>query len=455
MVRLPLSGFARRFRILIAPVAFGLLAACGGSKAPSDQPIVTSVTAGDGQVVAVFQQDPSLSYWLFGANSSSISIKDWFNLPHAVSVHPAYSPQILGGLLNTVGAYSFIMNSTSNGSPAGPASAVFTVTPRLAGGVWNDYSGQGGFSTADMKTLAFAPGTNWLPYQSGTYLAAGANGAIYTSNDLPYAAALRQAPTWTAQASTLSSNLNAAAWVGTAFVVAGDNGAIAYSLDAINWIQPTGVVFNLAGGGTVAQTNVTFRKLGYGNSSYFAAVSVATGGTPSAMVFTSPDLVTWTQQGAGVIPTSGNLNWAGTLPGVYAILGDNGALFTSPDLVNWSDYTVSGGANLRSGAGGVAANANGVTYSVVVGDGGAVYSTTDGTTWSRAASTPAGSTTLRSIAFGSRFMAVGDAGTVIFSDDGLTWSSPGTAPSGTLQATLFALGAYVAVGDGGKLVASY
>ncbi len=455
MSRSLLSDLARRLRSLLAPIAFGLLAGCGGAKAPDTAPTVASVTAGDGQVIVVFQQDPSLSYWIFGANSPSISIKDWFNLPHAVSLHPSYSPQIFGGLLNTVGAYTFIMNATSNGSPAGPTSPVFTATPRLAGNTWNDYTGAGGFPAANMKAMAFAPGAYPLAYQSGTYLAAGAGGAVYTSVDLPYAAALGQAPTWTLRNSTLSSNLNAAVWTGSAFVVAGDNGSVAWTTDGSTWTQPSGMVFNLTGGGTVAQADITFRGLTYSANAYVAATSVATGGAPSAMIFTSNDLVTWTQQASTVVPISANLNWAGILPGAYCIVGDGGALFTSSDAVNWTNYSISGGANLRGGAGGIASNAGGVTYAVVVGDGGKVYSTTDGINWTAASSTPAGSTHLRSVTFGSRFMAVGDAGTVIFSDDGLTWSAPTNPPSGTLRATLYALGAYVAVGDGGKLVAAY
>ena len=62
---------------------------------------------------------------------------------------------------------------------------------------------------------------------------------------------------------------------------------------------------------------------------------------------------------------------------------------------------------------------------------------------------------LNSITLGGQFTAVGDLGTILVSTDGKTW---GQAPSGTtarLNAVVFGLLGYGAVGVGGVNLSSY
>jgi hypothetical protein len=54
---------------------------------------------------------------------------------------------------------------------------------------------------------------------------------------------------------------------------------------------------------------------------------------------------------------------------------------------------------------------------------------------------------LRSIAFGSRFVAVGLGGAVTFSNDGTTWQLPSVGPGPSdLNSVVFTPAMYVAVG---------
>jgi hypothetical protein len=55
---------------------------------------------------------------------------------------------------------------------------------------------------------------------------------------------------------------------------------------------------------------------------------------------------------------------------------------------------------------------------------------------------------LRSVTFGSRFVAVGQGGAVAYSDDGINWSTS-SAGSLDLNRVIFTPGMYVAVGAGG------
>jgi hypothetical protein len=434
-------------RIALAVVSGLLLASCGGgAKAPSTSPEIISITPGDGQVVVVFKQDPTLQYWIFGAPDPSISIRNWFNLPHAVSVHPSYSPQIVSGLLTTVGPYSFIMNSTLNGSPAGPTTA--PVTPRLAGSSWLEFSGTGGLPTAATTSLTAA--TRF----ADNFVVTGTNGSVLTSTDLPYAAALGQNPTWTARATGLTGTLRTAITTPSTVVVAGDNGSIAWTGDLSTWSPPVNPTFYLTGGGTTPLASVSFQSLAYSTGGLYVALTrVQAGGGTSAMIFTSGDLVTWTQQGAAIIPAGGNYNRLTQIWGIFCLLGSNGAMFVSGDAINWTPITTpAGGQNddMRGAAAGIGSTGNGQVQFIAVGDGGAsggvIWSSPDAINWSRQVASPSA---LSGITFGSRFVAVGDAGAAVFSDDAVHWTVPNTPPAATdnLNTVFYAMGSYLGLGS--------
>ncbi len=445
-----------RFSALIGPVAALLLAvllgSCGGKAASDHVPAGLSAFAGDGQVIITFTQNPAYQYWVFGANSPSISTSTWFNLPGARFVTPAYSPQIVSGLSNTVGQYSFVMNTTLNGSPAGGDSAVVSATPRLAGDYWYDYGRQGGLSSGT--------NLNAIAVSYNVYLAVGSGGAIYTSIDLYGAGALGTHPTWTAQASNVTNNLNSVIWNGLSFVAAGDHATVVSSDDAVNWTVYTGLVFQLAAGGTVHDTTtVKINSITELSGTFVIATSDTSGG--SQALYTSTDLINWTQQGAAVVSSTRNVNAIVTVNGTLVALADGGVYYTSSDAVTWVARTIASTPNQPIGS---TQNLRAVTFSstlalyVAVGDGPALFTSPDLINWRAASSVPSSASNLRSVLFSTRFMAVGDSGTALYSDDGYNWYAPQTkAPPAmsTLRGLQFCLGAYVAVGDGGTLTVSY
>jgi photosystem II stability/assembly factor-like uncharacterized protein len=188
--------------------------------------------------------------------------------------------------------------------------------------------------------------------------------------------------------------------------------------------------------------SVGMNSIAFGAGVY---VAVGTGGS----IFTSPNLVTWTQ-----VPNSGSdLHSVSFLNGGFVATGANGTLLTSP---NGSTWTTVQNLTTTSTLRGAAFRSAPTALYVVVGDAGTIVTSTDGTNWAATALPSAPS--LRSVtnggALGTRFLAVGQGGAVVFSDDGSTWSPP--SPPSTplpglpdLARVIFAPGMYVAVGAAG------
>lgn len=94
------------------------------------------------------------------------------------------------------------------------------------------------------------------------------------------------------------------------------------------------------------------------------------------------------------------------------------------------------------------------TGMVVVGDRGAILTSTTGTTWTRRNS---GVTDwLVGVTYGAgKFIAVGDRGRILASVDGVQWTAQtATATSQRLNNVIFAAGQFVAVGEAGTIVTS-
>lgn len=90
---------------------------------------------------------------------------------------------------------------------------------------------------------------------------------------------------------------------------------------------------------------------------------------------------------------------------------------------------------------------------VVVGAGGAIHTSVDGTDWiPRASGT--GELLLNVNGDGDVWVAVGDGGTVVTSEDGTAWQRRSTPTSGMLRAIAYGGGVYVAGGDNGLLIRS-
>ena len=260
----------------------------------------------------------------------------------------------------------------------------------------------------------------------GQYVAVGANGTVMTTRDLA---------NWTVQTSGVGHRLNSVAGSGSRFVAIGDNssgeGVVITSTDGASWTvsYTTG-----ACQGTVCSAPSMLSKVIWTGTRFVAVgqerISPSEG-SPGvyALILTSPDGLTWTQQAARTIllgqpsvgPESGmkSVAWSG---GLLVTVGmgpdDYPAAWTSADAETWTRRTVPGyfGQNLRD-----------VTWGlgkfVAVGWGGtpAVFSSSDGIIW-QANSGGAPLSAMNAVTTGAtRYLAVANTLRET-SVDGLAWT---------------------------------
>ncbi len=211
---------------------------------------------------------------------------------------------------------------------------------------------------------------------------------------------------------------------------------------------------------------------------YFATngrINGGPGGPSSPTISASPynaGSVAWEDSPpASGVPATSNLNGVGytslttcsnnstSAAGSFAVVGASGAIFTSTDGKTWSAPTSPTPSDLYAVTG-YATNQNNPSNPasrwVAVGAGGiSVYSTDVGATWT-VGNVSAAPQTLRSITHVTgTFTAVGDTGTIISTTDGITWTSH-TSTSGTannLNGVTHG-NIYVAVGDNGTILTS-
>ena len=387
---------------LFALALVALLAACGSGSAPDEVPTGVTAVPGDGYVTVSWESKPGYTYWVFSAAADSITRDNYLNYPSARITKDAVSPQIIAALANGT-RYSFIVNATEDGSPAGPASASISAMPRLAGSQWTPGASIGSF---DLRGLT---------YWSAKYVAVGTGGAIYTSGD---------GLTWTAAtASATTTALNAAAVSSAMAIAVGDSGTIVTSTDAATWTARTsGVTANL-------------------NAVVSSGLYVAVG--DNGTIITSADAATWTARTSG---TTQRLNGVAYQGGKYMVVGNGGTLLTSTDAITWTAVNVGTTADLYDLAYGNATH-------VIVGAQGSVLSSADAATWTVQ---PAITTqTLRSVLYSSQFVAVGNAGVNLYGTDGASWSLGSTGTTATLYAvTRGGDYNYVAVGAAGTQLVS-
>lgn len=390
----------------LALATSALLLSCGSDNqddAPKEAPTGFTVTAGDTSVVATWNMEPGLTYWIFSAQAESITRENYNQYASARITQPAVSPQLIAGFANDR-KYSFFINATRDGSAAGPATPSIAVTPRLAGSLWEAATPLG----TDLNVIGIG---------AGKYITAGAGGAIFTRGS-----ALTDS-TWTAVTSGVSADLFGLA-AGGLIVAVGDGGTLVTSTDSATWTSRTS--------GTTARLNA----VAYGQLTY---VAVGDGGT----ILRSTDATTWTAASSG---TTSDLYGVALFGSTWVAVGAGGTMFKSSDAgVTWTAAT-SGTTSTLRGLGGSG-------RFVAVGDGGTIVTSTDLNTWT-AATSPT-TAVLRRVVVGNQFVVVGDGGTALLSLDGLTWAPTSTGTAADLRGLLRGLTLdYVAVGSGGVVLVS-
>lgn len=168
------------------------------------------------------------------------------------------------------------------------------------------------------------------------------------------------------------------------------------------------------------------------------------GGSGTAAVSATP-------RSAGLVWTLGTPLGADNVYGVafgaagYVAVGAGGAIFSSTDGRTWTAQS-SGVTNDLNAV----AYVNGVY--VAVGTNGITLRSTDAKTWTAVV---AGNQILYGVApQGVGFIAVGAAGTIITSPDGTTWTAQTSGTAANLRRVTVGNAVYVAVGDNGTIVTS-
>jgi photosystem II stability/assembly factor-like uncharacterized protein len=410
-------------------IACALLAACSDPTTPPDSPTGFGVTAGDGQVVVSYTQDPNLTYWIFLAQASSITRQNYDLYPGARIVTPAVSPQVVGFLTNGI-QYSFLMNATSGG-PSGPSTSSLSATPRAAG---NSYLAAAPNNTASNNGIAFGI----LPAPSEpVFVMVGQGGAVYTSTVNPGGSVLdvNGNQPWTTENSNVSSNLNAVAYNPTLarFVAVGDAGTIIWSTNGQSW--------------STAANPATSANL-YGVTSYGQAfVAVGQDGT----VVTSADGSNWVLRQGN---TSADLLGVNYVAGFLCAVGRSGTLMYSADSQNWAEVPVPTTSDLHAFIYGRPNNAAGAAFYIFGAGGTIMVASSPLSNWTLETQ-PASANNLYAAAIGSRIVAVGANGSIIYSDDGFNWQLANNPNTTDLFSVVYAIGIYTAVGADGESETSF
>jgi hypothetical protein len=269
-------------------------------------------------------------------------------------------------------------------------------------------------------------------------IAAGSNGAVYTSPD---------DSSWTTPFSDTFGGIWDVIWHGNQFIAVGAESTIRTSPDGLTWTT------QLTNAGALATTAIT-----QGGGQY-----VAVGSGSQDQVLTSPDAVTWT----GHTVSMSNLSPYGVAWGnsQYVAVGNGGLILTSPDGATWTQqtagidgdelmydvawngsvwvvagYQISGGTLVSF----LATSPDGIDWTkqifpnwlifqglewngsmMVAAGSGAIATSTDGLNWSLLQTQVAASAITWS---GSAFVLTGGP-EVLMSTDGMSWSVS-RAPSG-------------------------
>lgn len=282
------------------------------------------------------------------------------------------------------------------GSTAGSRSMIsYSSSTTGAAGTW---------TVLDNTTTSFSTtGINSVASNGQKLIAVGDTGKMAVSENVT---------TWTQITSSFSTtNINWVTYGNGWWVAVGDSGKIATSTDGATWTQGTAVGAN------------AITQVGYGNGRWALINDLGTiystaAGDPTA---------TWTSRTSTLGANAKNVGYS-TQASIWIGSNDSGttgALASSTDSVTWTARTSP--TSLGSTYFGKVTNNATVTAlrlsSVVI-----LYST-NGTTWTASASTPAGNNRCIAVDQSNNFLRLDQStttGTAYSSTDANTWTSQGT-----------------------------
>ncbi len=404
--------------LILTLLCSALLTTACNSKGSSAPPPVggISVVAGENRATISWVADPGVEYWLFYAPASSISTTNWNSLPSSYAIVKAVSPQIVTGLVNDT-TYAFTLNGRINGGPGGSGTPSVATVPRMAGNSWSAASAIGANDLRAVMSGATTAATVNTP-AGIMYVAAGANGTMYSSSD---------AMSWTPINYTMTKNLYGAAYTGV-YMVVGESGTILYSTDAVTW---------------ATETSGTTRDL-YAIASNNVNLSVAVGA--AGTILYSGDGKTW-YKAANSATTNDLQHVVYGTNGTWVAVGDGGTIVKSTDGSNWQLASSGTVANLKGVSFGYSDSTLLTTTFVAVGASGTVLASADGTSWT--VQTLPTASTLNAVSYGLQFAAVGDNGVIFTSKNGTSWVAQTSNSLSNLYGIVHSAAGFAAVGAAG------
>jgi hypothetical protein len=365
-----------------------------------------SVLAGENRATVSWTTVPGVEYWVFYAPTDNITTSNWLSIPGSHVIEPATSPLVVPGLVNGT-TYSFTLNARISGGPGGAGTPSISIVPRMAGDVWD-----AGNATGSNDLRAVISGV--------AYVAAGANGAMYTSSD---------ALAWKPVNFATSNSLYGLAYTG-AYMAVGANGTMLYSTDTLTWaVEPTGTTNNL---------------YAIANNSANLLVAVGANGT----IIYSSNGISWSNAvNSATTKDLYHVVYSALNGGTWVAVGANGTIVTSSDGMNWQAAASNTVADLKGICYGFRDSSIGTSTFVAVGSAGTVLSSTDGTTWT--SQTPLLASNLNAVTYGLQFVAVGDKGAVFTSTNGSSWTAQSSNSASNLYGIVHSPSGYSAVGSGG------
>lgn len=253
-------------------------------------------------------------------------------------------------------------------------------------------------------------------YADGMFVAVGAGGTVSESRD---------GVQWTSQRIAKDgATLWGIAYGDGKFVAVADGGEMFASVDGVKWDQVTKGIHGSAAYG------ITYGPKG------FVAVG-ATGG--QALVLWSSDGIKWQY---ATLQNQPYLNSITYFDRNYITVGNKGEVLTSSDILSWNPASFTTKQLWY------------VTHTqnaaLIVGEGGAIAYSTDGTTWQT--ETSGTSMNLYAVAYGnSEYVAVGHGGTVLTSPDAQHWTQSPSHIQSALVSVAFGNGAFVLADNKGHL----
>jgi photosystem II stability/assembly factor-like uncharacterized protein len=310
------------------------------------------VYAGDASISITWPDNPSVNYWVFHAQDSSLSTSgNWTQLLNAGVIVHATSPAILCGQINNPQPDAlfppifFTVNGRTGSSPGGAGSSLVDTVARPAGGPQAPWIPAGQSIPVPVNAIGYGAITGCGGFgrpASGTYVAVGPSGAIYSAAlSAAVAGPLslsqgNQPLTWVP--ANVPSGFNqellgvAAYSYGLAtntpgvasdlFVAVGRGGSILRSADGQNWQQVSGI-----------PTTVDLHAVAVAGATFIA---VGDGGN----VLTSTDGLNWSLSTTATAASTNTLNAIHCVSTSCVAVGSNGTtLWTTNGGANWSLFT--------------------------------------------------------------------------------------------------------------------